>query len=81
MPTVTTPENAIQVEMTPQEVALAFQDKTMASGFMHRDLTIQNIKYVLSYDGESELIGMVISKPRHITNSYAEVALKDYFGK
>jgi hypothetical protein len=85
---------AIKFELTPEEIKSFFPEHTLPDsekGFSDVELLIEflgrlapenpigTLETSISYDGESELLVVVVSKPEDCDEETAEEVIKEYF--
>lgn len=87
-------DNVIKVEVTPEDITATLpsnflepENKPTGEGFSDKSLSIPvpddedmgSVDYEISYDGESELLGIVKLKPTYVSDLQAQEILRGFF--
>lgn len=88
--TTTAQEKMITVEVLPADVTKALPDnftgsKDAGEGFSNLELSIpmdrgnDHISYMISYDGEGELLASILNKPADVTEDECNKLIQGFF--
>lgn len=74
-------QKVLQLNLTPDQIraALPMEPAGIENGFSDKTLTASGVDFNISYDGESELLGICIRRAYGVSDEYCEQALRDFF--
>lgn len=84
----TTQEKMISIEVSPEDVTSSLPSnftgsKNSGEGFSDHQLSVpfknDHISYMISYDGEGELLARILIKPSDVSEEQCENLLKGFF--